>query len=86
MVETTVQIMADNIDHVCQLAGNSLHAGVGSDLDGGYGTEQSPFDMNTIADIQNLPEILQTRGDSTVDIENVMYLNFVKFLQRYFDH
>ena len=82
----TLQIMADNIDHVCQLAGNSLHAGVGSDLDGGYGTEQSPFDMNTIADIQNLPEILQTRGYSTADIENVMYLNFVKFLQRYFDH
>ena len=86
MVETTVQIMADNIDHVCQLAGNSLHAGVGSDLDGGYGTEQSPFDMNTIADIQKLPEILHKRGYSTVDIENVMYLNFVKFLQRYFDH
>ncbi|MES1221177.1 MAG: membrane dipeptidase, partial [Bacteroidota bacterium] len=42
----------DNIDYICQLAGNSLHVGIGSDLDGAYGKEQSPYDLDTIADLQ----------------------------------
>ncbi len=81
----TLEIMADNIDHICQLAGNSLHAGIGSDLDGGYGREQCPHDLDTIADLQKLPDILRNRGFATADIENVMYLNFVRFLNEYFN-
>ncbi|MEJ2004153.1 MAG: membrane dipeptidase, partial [Cyclobacteriaceae bacterium] len=46
--------VADHIDHVCELAGNSRHAGIGSDLDGAYGKEQSPYDIDTIADLQKL--------------------------------
>ncbi len=45
----------NNIDHICQLAGNSLHAGIGSDLDGAFGTEQGPYDLDTIADLQKIP-------------------------------
>ena len=33
----TLASVADHIDHVCQLAGDSRHAAIGSDLDGGYG-------------------------------------------------
>ncbi len=80
----TLEIMVDNIDHICQLAGNSLHAGIGSDLDGGYGTEQCPHDLDTIADLQKLPEILNMRGYSDEDILNIMHLNFIRFLQNYF--
>jgi membrane dipeptidase len=81
----TLEIMADNIDHVCQLAGSSMHAGIGSDLDGGYGTEQCPHDVDTIADLQKLPDILLNRGFTSKDIENVMNLNFVRYLKEYFD-
>ncbi|NQU53477.1 MAG: membrane dipeptidase [Bacteroidetes bacterium] len=80
----TLEIMVDNIDHVCQLAGNSLHVGVGSDLDGGYGTEQGPYDLDTIADIQKVPTLLQKRGYNTEDIENIMNRNYIRFLQNYF--
>jgi len=80
----TLEIMANNIDHICQLSGNSLHVGVGSDLDGGYGTEQGPHDLDTIADLQKLPGILEKRGYSKEDILNIMHLNFVKYLQDYF--
>ena len=54
----TLAQVADNIDHVCQVAGNALHAGIGSDLDGGFGTEQGPADVDTIADLQKLPALL----------------------------
>ena len=37
-----IAAVADHIDHICQLAGNADHAAIGSDLDGGFGTEQCP--------------------------------------------
>lgn len=80
----TLDIMVDNIDHICQLAGDSLHAGVGSDLDGAFGTEQCPYDLDTIADIQKLPALLQKRGYNQIDIQNIMHGNFIRFLQAYF--
>lgn len=83
--KVTLEIMADHIDHICQLAGNSLHVGIGSDLDGGYGKEQCPSDLDTIADLQMLPGILQKRGYSLQDIQNVMHLNFLNFLERFFE-
>ncbi|MBC7820730.1 MAG: membrane dipeptidase, partial [Planctomycetaceae bacterium] len=56
--------------------------GIGTDLDGGYGTEQTPMDMNSIADLQSLPALLTKRGYSPADIEGIMYRNFVDFLRR----
>ncbi len=77
----TLQQMADNIDHICQLAGNALHVGIGTDLDGGFGKEQSPADMDTIADLQQVPQILKERGYSQTDVENIMHGNFLRFLK-----
>ncbi|MCA9055386.1 MAG: membrane dipeptidase, partial [Planctomycetaceae bacterium] len=42
----TLENIADHIDHICQLAGNANHSGIGTDLDGGFGAEQSPSDMD----------------------------------------
>ena len=71
----------DHIDHVCQLAGNSLHSGLGTDLDGAFGTEQCPADLDTIADLQKIPAILKARGYSENDIDNIMYKNWIRFLE-----
>ena len=60
--QATLETVVDHIDHVCQLAGNANHAGIGSDLDGGFGQEQSPRDLNTIADLQNLLPIFERHG------------------------
>jgi membrane dipeptidase len=73
--------MVDHIDRVCQLAGNARHAAIGTDLDGGYGREQSPCDLDTIADLQNLPSMLKDRGYSAVDIEGIMHGNWVRFFK-----
>ena len=82
--ETSPQVLslaavADHIDHVCQLAGNSSHAAIGSDLDGGYGTEQTPHDLNTIADLQKLSELLANRGYSKADIAAIFHGNWLRF-------
>lgn len=74
--------IVDHIDHLCQLAGNSRHVGIGSDLDGAFGTEQAPADMDTIADLQRLPELLRHRGYTAEDIENICSRNWIDFLLR----
>ena len=78
----TLEQMIDNIDHICQLAGNSSHVGIGTDLDGAFGKEQTPADLETIADLQKVPLMLTKKGYSEQDIENIMSQNFIKFLQK----
>jgi membrane dipeptidase len=75
-------VMVDHLDHICQLAGNALHVGIGSDLDGAFGLEQSPYDLDTIADLQTIPTILEKRGYTPTDIENVMHGNWLRFLRK----
>lgn len=76
----TLEHMVNHIDHICQLAGNSLHVGIGTDLDGGFGKEQCPSDIDTIADIQKLSGILTKRGYNKQDIQNISSENFLRFL------
>ncbi len=74
--------MIDHIDHICQIAGNAGHCGIGSDLDGAFGREQSPADLNTIADLARVPEMLAARGYSKADIAGIAHGNFIDFLRR----
>jgi membrane dipeptidase len=75
----TMNTVIDHIDRVCQLAGNSDHAALGTDLDGGFGTEQSPGDIDTIADLQRFPALLKLRGYSDVDIAKIAHGNWIRF-------
>jgi membrane dipeptidase len=74
--------VVNHIDHICQLAGNSQHAAIGSDLDGGFGREQSPADLDTIADLQKIPDLLAGRGYHDEDIAAVMHGNWLRLLRR----
>lgn len=75
----SLEAVADHIDHVCQLAGNTSHSAIGSDLDGGFGTEQTPRDLDTIADLQRLDAILARRGYTDADINNIFHGNWLRF-------
>jgi membrane dipeptidase len=74
--------LIDHMDHICQIAGNARHVGMGTDLDGGYGKEQSPYDLETIADLQKMTALLSKRGYSQIDIENIMHGNWLRFLRK----
>lgn len=76
-----VEAVIDHIDRVCQLAGNARHSGLGTDLDGGFGREQSPRDLDTIADLQQIPDLLRQRGFPEADVEGIMYANWVRFFR-----
>ena len=77
-----LEVLIDHMDHICQLAGNSLHIGIGSDLDGAFGKEQSPYDIDTIADLQNIPLLLARRGYRDEDIRNIAHGNWLRFIRK----
>ena len=81
----TMEDVADHIDYICQLAGNAQHVGIGSDLDGGFGREQSPHDLDTIADVQLLAGLLETRGYNNEDIAAIMHGNWQRLLRESWD-
>jgi membrane dipeptidase len=77
----TLETVIDHIDRVCQIAGNARHCGIGSDLDGAFGREQSPGDVETIADLSRLPALLAARGYSAEDVALIAHGNFLRFLR-----
>ena len=82
----TLNTVVDHMDYVCQLAGNSRHAGIGTDLDGGYGREQSPCDLDTIADLQKIAGLLADRGYNDDDISVIMHGNWLRLLRQAWSH
>ena len=80
--EVPLRYVADHIDHICQIAGDALHAGIGSDFDGGFGLQSVPPEIDTVADLQNLVSLLQVRGYSETDIANILGGNWIARLKR----
>ncbi len=80
-IQLRLEKIVEHLDHYCQIAGNVDHVGLGTDLDGAFGTEQTPMDLNSIADLQKLPDLLKSRGYSESDINGILHGNFVRFLR-----
>ncbi len=73
-----IEDAANHIDHICQLAGSARHCAIGSDLDGGFGTEQTPGDLETITDLRKLEDILAARGYGAADIDGIFFGNWLR--------
>ena len=72
--------VADHVDHICQLAGDARQVAVGSDLDGGFGSNQTPRELTSIADLQRLAAILAARGYTPEQVSAVLGGNALRFL------
>jgi membrane dipeptidase len=77
----TIQAVADQIDYYCQLAGSSRHTGIGSDFDGGFGYPNIPLELDTVADLQKLDDVLQKMGYTAEDVENIFHRNWKNHLE-----
>lgn len=76
-----LESLVDHIDHICQLAGNHDHVAIGSDLDGGFGTEQTPRGLDRISDLQKLGPLLAARGYAEEAIDGVFHGNWLRFFR-----
>ncbi|MGA2790593.1 MAG: membrane dipeptidase [Candidatus Bathyarchaeia archaeon] len=80
--KVTLADVVKHISHVCDLAGDRLHVGIGSDFDGGFGAESIPAELDTAADLQKISEALGDVGFSQTDIDNTLGGNWVRLLRR----
>ncbi len=78
----TLEHAVRHMDHICQIAGNTRHIAIGSDLDGGFGTEQCPEDLDTIADLQNLAPLLHSRGYNDDDLRAIFHGNWMRLFRK----
>ncbi len=70
------------IDHICQLAGNAHHVGLGTDFDGGFGLQSAPVEIDTIADLRKLIPLLTEKGYTENDVAAILGQNWIALLQR----
>ncbi|HBX68115.1 MAG TPA: peptidase M19 [Chloroflexi bacterium] len=77
----TLEHVVAQIDHICQLAGDALHVGLGSDFDGGFGIQSVPEEIDTIADLQKLVPLLAQKGYTETDIAAILGQNWLRVLQ-----
>lgn len=75
----TIELLAEHVDHICQLAGDAQHVAIGSDLDGGFGSEETPMGVDSIADVPRLADALAGRGYPTEDIAAIFAGNWLRF-------
>jgi membrane dipeptidase len=80
--EVPLDVLIAHMDHICQIAGDSLHTGIGSDFDGGFGLQSIPPELDSIADLQLVGSGLKARGYTDADVENVLGGNWLRFLRR----
>lgn len=79
--DVLLDVVAAHIDHVCQLAGDARHAGLGSDFDGGFGVESTPREIDTVADLQKIGPLLTARGYNEIDVAQILGLNWMRCLR-----
>ena len=78
----TLQHVVDHLDHICQIAGDFAHVGLGSDFDGGFGWPAVPEEIDTIADLQKLTSVLARRGYNEDAITAIFHGNWQRFLEK----
>jgi membrane dipeptidase len=78
----SMSAVAEHVDHICQLLGNADHVALGSDLDGGFGRDLAPIDLDTIADLQGFVGILRARGFREEDVRKITHGNLIRFFRK----
>lgn len=70
------------IDYVCQRVGDAQHVALGSDFDGGFGSEAVPAEIDTVADLKKMAAALAEHGFEPEQVAGVMGGNWVHLLNR----
>jgi membrane dipeptidase len=79
--DITLTTLAAHVDHICQMAGDARHVGLGSDFDGGFGLNAIPAGMDTIADLQDLGPILKAKGYQDEEVTAILGENWLRHLR-----
>lgn len=76
----TLRDVVNHIRHICDLAGNPNHVGLGTDMDGGLGREQVPIEIRTSADLTLLYDALTESGFPDAAVRGVLFDNWARVI------
>jgi membrane dipeptidase len=77
----TLDHVIAHIDHMCQLLGDARHVGLGSDMDGGFGSTDIPAEVDTVADLPLIADRLLESGYDETDVVQIMGGNWLNLLR-----
>ncbi len=78
----TLADVVRHIEHICELAGDSRHVGIGSDFDGGLGVESIPAELHDITDLHLIGSALRDAGWREDEVDGVLGGNWAAWLGR----
>ena len=71
-----------HVERIADLAGGTIaNIAIGTDMDGGFGAELTPTDVDTIADIGGFAQVLRQAGYGQQDAEAVLHGNALRFFR-----
>ena len=78
--DVSLMSVFQHIDHICQLAGDARHVGLGTDFDGGFGLQSTPAEIDTIADLHKIAPFLRQGGYTEAAITAIFGQNWLDCL------
>jgi membrane dipeptidase len=78
----TLEDFVRHIRHICDLSGDAAHVGLGTDMDGGFGREKIPAEIETSADLPRLGEALSTARFGDEQIAAILGGNWLRFFSQ----
>ena len=78
----TLTDLVKHVRHICEVASDTDHVGIGSDLDGGFGRESIPAELDTVADLPKIAGALAENGFSERQVNAILGQNWLRFLDR----
>lgn len=73
--------LVEAIDHICQITGHAESVGIGSDMDGGFGRESIPVEVDSVADLPKIGDLLRERGYTETDIAAILRENWLRVMR-----
>ncbi|MFP4460138.1 MAG: dipeptidase [Candidatus Zixiibacteriota bacterium] len=70
-------------EHIAELTGDCHSIAIGSDIDGGFGLEKTPKEINKYSDIARLESFMARANFTSDQIDKIMYRNWRDFLKKY---
>ncbi len=78
----TLADVVTHVKHICDIAGNTRHVGIGSDFDGGFGVESIPAELDSVADLHKVGDALSSAGFRDEDVKNFLGGNWIRVLEK----
>ena len=75
----TLKHVVAHIKRICDIAGDTRHVGIGSDIDGGFGRQHVPAGIETSADLKNIAVELSSCGFTEDSISAILGGNWHAF-------